>query len=210
MESLTATLIIAISGGFIIVGGLAFYFYKKEQEKSRAPISPDHPAFKNHDISANFFTHTQQPGHNGGVNYHQQLGSNNPPTVILPMAPLAPQQQRFMQDQMQGLQFSTHPRATFVTTAQGGEPGTHSSTNPYPETAGTPQTQWQPTPFVPPGTNQRIRAPEQDRSTPPLSRFEAPLPPIPHSPRATPALESTSIPPTIHHPHTIYTPLPKK
>lgn len=202
MEPLTATLIIGISGAFIIIGGLAVYLYRQEQKKIKTPVTPDHPAFKNQGVNSIIVTYTLQPGHNGRVIYHQQLGSNNPPTAILPMVPLAPQQQQFMHDQMQRPQFSSHPRPNFVTTAQGGEPETNSSAKPNPGTAGTPQTRWQPTSFVPPVTNQRICEPEQDGSTPPLSRFEAPLPPISHSSRPTFALESTSIPPTINHPHT--------
>ncbi|KAF9146015.1 hypothetical protein BGX30_005111 [Mortierella sp. GBA39] len=87
------------------------------------------------------------------------------PTTILPMAPITPvpQQHQTYQDQMQALQFSSHPRPNYVTTAYSTEPATFSPPVSYPGSSGAPQAAWQPTPFVPP------KQPSSSINTPTLS-----------------------------------------
>ncbi|KAF9128238.1 hypothetical protein BGX30_014408 [Mortierella sp. GBA39] len=72
MDSYTAIIITVVFGALIIIGGLAFYLYKQEQNKSQAPITPDHPAFKNQGFNTNIVTHTQQLGHNSGPKEENQ------------------------------------------------------------------------------------------------------------------------------------------
>ncbi|KAF9332124.1 hypothetical protein BGZ91_011829 [Linnemannia elongata] len=93
----------------------------------------------------------------GGPSYYSPPGqypavttspSGQPaPTTIMPMAPITPvpQQHQTYQDQIQALQFSSHPRPTFVTTAA----EEHETPAAAPE-IGMPQSLWQPKPFVPP------------------------------------------------------------
>lgn len=59
-------------------------------------------------------------------------------------------QHQTIQEQMQELQFSTHPRPNFVTTAQDGESGTHNDSDSYLKKIRAPQEPWKPTTFVPP------------------------------------------------------------
>ncbi|KAG0271500.1 hypothetical protein BGZ95_000680 [Linnemannia exigua] len=108
------------------------------------------------------------------------------PTVILPMAPIPPiSQQQTVQNQMQELGFSNHPRPTVATTSTG--------------------VPWQPTPFVPPSSSQRIRAPELDGFTAITTgdnSTASPPPPIPRSSKPYSEGGSQPIPATVHHPHT--------
>ncbi|KAK3830381.1 MAG: hypothetical protein J3R72DRAFT_528067 [Linnemannia gamsii] len=108
------------------------------------------------------------------------------PTPILPMTPIPPaSQQQMVQNQMQELGFSNHPRPTVAATSTG--------------------VPWQPTPFVPPSSSQRIRVPELDGSTTPNTgdnSTTSPPPPIPRSSKPYSEAGSQPIPPTAHHPHT--------
>ncbi|KAF9900221.1 hypothetical protein EC991_007772 [Linnemannia zychae] len=105
-----------------------------------------------------------------------------PPTTILPMAPITstPQQQQAVQNQMQELGFSSHPRPTVASVATG-EP-------------------WKPTPFVPPASSQRIRSPEQDSSAPTEPILLSP--PIPRTSRPRPEVDTQPTRPAVQHPHT--------
>ncbi|KAG9069772.1 hypothetical protein KI688_009097 [Linnemannia hyalina] len=64
--------------------------------------------------------------------------------------PPVPQQHQTYHDQMQALQFSSHPRPNYVTTAYSTEPDTSSPPVSYTGSSGTPEAAWEPTPFVPP------------------------------------------------------------
>ncbi|KAK3841620.1 MAG: hypothetical protein J3R72DRAFT_421781 [Linnemannia gamsii] len=104
-----------------------------------------------------------------------------PPTTILPMTPItSTSQQETVQNQMQDLGFSNHPRTNVASTATGAP--------------------WQPTPFIPPASSQRIRAPEQDSPAPSEQTLSSP--PIPRTSR--PNLEVSAQPgqSTFLHPHT--------
>ncbi|KAG0258208.1 hypothetical protein BGZ95_005026 [Linnemannia exigua] len=107
------------------------------------------------------------PGQNGGPGYYSLPGQHpaapfpegEPASdTILPMAPitsLTPQQHQTLQEQMQALQFSTHPRPNFVTASSGGEPATTNIplANPsgsYFEATTTPASPWPQMPYVPP------------------------------------------------------------
>lgn len=76
------------------------------------------------------------------------------PTTVIPMTPITsipqqPQHQTY-QDQVQALQFSSHPRPNYVTTGYSTEAGSSNPSVSYAESSGAPQAAWQPTPFVPP------------------------------------------------------------
>ncbi|KAG0271499.1 hypothetical protein BGZ95_000679 [Linnemannia exigua] len=104
-----------------------------------------------------------------------------PPTTILPMAPIpSTSQQQTVQNQMQELGFSNHPRPSVASTA-----------------IGVP---WQPTPFIPPTSVQRIRAPEQDSPAPSEQTLSSP--PIPRISRPNPEFGAQPAQPTIQRPHT--------
>lgn len=117
----------------------------------------------------NNYTYPQQhSGQNDGSNYYNPTGpyptttttsypSGQPtPTIILPMASITPVQLQYRtyQDEMQTLQFSSHPRPNVATTVgTDGESETSTSPSPsvpYPGWSGAPQAAWQPTPFLPP------------------------------------------------------------
>ncbi|KAK3830382.1 MAG: hypothetical protein J3R72DRAFT_516795 [Linnemannia gamsii] len=90
-----------------------------------------------------------------------------PPATILPMTPiLSTSQHHDIQDQIQGQGFSNHIPPTVANSS----------------TATSAAAPWQPTPFVPPASSHRIRAPELDEST--LSTGQVlTASPQPHTPR---------------------------
>ncbi|KAF9092843.1 hypothetical protein BGX23_003876 [Mortierella sp. AD031] len=187
-----AGVIVGTIAGIVFVGGLLVWFIRRNNNTNKDSAKPavgnNHPAF----TQVNNYTYAQQPGPNGGPNYYnpsaqypagQYPGTyptttyplgQNAPTTILPMAPISsmPQPQTF-QGQMQGLQFSSHPRPNFVTTAYGSEPQTPNTMSGATGTVGAPwqPVPWQPTPFVPP--------------TRPINSEDLPSPSASHSPGAT-------------------------
>ncbi|KAH7050499.1 hypothetical protein BKA57DRAFT_458896 [Linnemannia elongata] len=112
-------------------------------------MPPQHPL-----PNAGFAPHISATGQYPATTFpgsHQSMT----PTTVIPMTPITslpmqPQQIHTFQDHMQALQFSSHPRPTFVTTAYSTEPGTSNVPVSYPGSSGAPQAAWQPTPFVPP------------------------------------------------------------
>ncbi|KAF9122108.1 hypothetical protein BGW39_010018 [Mortierella sp. 14UC] len=108
----------------------------------------------------------------------------HPPTTVLPMAPITPtsQEQQTVQNQMQELGFSIHPRPTVASAATGAP--------------------WQPTPFIPPGSAPRIRSPEQDNSAPSEPSSPSLPPPVPRTSRPRPEVGTQPIQPAFQHPHT--------
>ncbi|KAF9285895.1 hypothetical protein BGZ88_009354 [Linnemannia elongata] len=122
----------AIVGVGFLVGLIVWYARRGETAKAAKatttagdkPIQSFPPLNNmNNDV------HPQQPDQPGGPSYYNPPGqypavttspSGQPaPTTIMPMAPITPvpQQHQTYQDQIQALQFSSHPRPTFVTTA---------------------------------------------------------------------------------------------
>ncbi|KAG0280577.1 hypothetical protein BGZ96_001517 [Linnemannia gamsii] len=166
-DSSSTAAIIGVILGVMFVGVLIFWLVKRNLRNNKAnatnPANKPLPPFP----PVNNYGYPQQPRQNGGgPNYYNPAGQHlasahplkqNTPTTVLPMAPIAPipQQVQSMQEQMQALQFSTHPRPNFITTGYGGEPEpsnampTHTS-GPFLGTAGLSTAPWQPTPFVPP------------------------------------------------------------
>ncbi|KAK3819388.1 MAG: hypothetical protein JOS17DRAFT_756330 [Linnemannia elongata] len=154
--------------GVVVVGGLIIWFARRRNRTKTAnatAAAADKPFPPFPPLNNNNYAYPQQPGQNGGPNYYNPTGQNSTattyptgqvaPTTILPMAPITSvsQQHQTFQDQMQALQFSSHPRPNFVTTAAySGESESSSgpSSVPYPGWSGAPQAAWQPTPFAPP------------------------------------------------------------
>ncbi|KAF9549836.1 hypothetical protein EC957_002406 [Mortierella hygrophila] len=87
--------------------------------------------------------------HRPGLVTGQSLAATFPGTHITSTPPV-PQQHQTYQDQMQALQFSSHPRPNYVTTAYSTESATPSPPASYTGSSGAPQAVWEPTPFVPP------------------------------------------------------------
>ncbi|KAF9537643.1 hypothetical protein EC957_007850 [Mortierella hygrophila] len=141
----------------LIMRGRAANAAKATNATADKPL-PSLPPLNN----TNNYVYPQQPGQTGGPNYYRPPGqpsastiypSGQPaPTTILPKAPITPvpQQHQTYQDQMQALQFSSHPRPNYVTTGYSTEPTTSSPPVSYSGSSGVPQAAWQPTPFVPP------------------------------------------------------------
>ncbi|KAF9083147.1 hypothetical protein BGX23_011743 [Mortierella sp. AD031] len=161
--------IIGVLAGVLFLGGILVYFLKKISKNTQSDNKPAVPKPNPVLTQGNNYAYAQQPGYlgqNGGPNYYNPAGQypattyplgQPAPTTILPMAPITPvPQHQTFQQQMQGLQFSSHPRPNFVTTAYGGEPDPATAPSnvpaPYTSTTGAAwqPTPWQPTPFVPP------------------------------------------------------------
>lgn len=166
-ESSSTAAVLGAIVGVVFVGVLIVWLVKRNHRNTTAnatnlankPLPPFPPV--------NNYGYPQQAGHNGGgPNYYNPAGQRLPsalplkqdtPTTFLPMASIAPipQQSQSMQEQMQALQFSSHPRPSFVTTAYGGEsePSNAMPANtsgPFLGPAGSSTVPWQPKPFVPP------------------------------------------------------------
>ncbi|KAF9153496.1 hypothetical protein BG015_003276 [Linnemannia schmuckeri] len=167
-SSSTGAIIGAIFGLGVVVGLIFLFIWRSSRTKTAnattsaadKPLPPFPPLNNN-------YAYPQQPGQNGGPSYYYPAGQHpassyplnqDTLTTFLPMAPITsvPQQYQSMQEQMQTLRFSSHPRPSFVTTAYGGEPestNTVSTTTSGPilgAAAGPSTAAWQPTPFVPP------------------------------------------------------------
>jgi fermentation-respiration switch protein FrsA (DUF1100 family) len=156
-DSRSAT--VGVICGLVILGVLAVFLYKRRRNKVKAAqditqveAGPDAPANLGSNSAASSDPKTMQATPLPGVpslTPAVQSIPPQPPTIILPMVPIAPipqpQQQQTIQNQMQELGFSIHPRPT-VAHVNTGKP-------------------WQPTPFVPPGSSQRVRAPELGEPT---------------------------------------------
>ncbi|KAK3830379.1 MAG: hypothetical protein J3R72DRAFT_456050, partial [Linnemannia gamsii] len=171
------TIIIVVVAMVLIIVGLGVCLLRKlnstkNNNSSLAPITEDHPAFKK---KSNNVTYGRQGRRDNASTHHHQSAGNSPPTHILPLTPTPPTAQ---QQHMLGLQFSSHPRPSFVTTAHGAEEQTIvNASKPTSGAPGAPQTQWQPTPFVPPA-----RTCDNNMSTSPPST----------SPRNSPASPASS------------------
>ncbi|KAH7050540.1 hypothetical protein BKA57DRAFT_458986 [Linnemannia elongata] len=150
----------AIIGVGFLVGLIVWYARRGETAKAAkaTTTAADKPMQSFPPLNnMNNDVHPQQPDQPGGPSYYNPPGqypavttspSGQPaPTTIKPMAPITPvpQQHQTYQDQIQALQFSSHPRPTFVTTAA----EEHETTAAAPA-IGMPQSLWQPKPFVPP------------------------------------------------------------
>ncbi|KAG0280576.1 hypothetical protein BGZ96_001516 [Linnemannia gamsii] len=166
-SSSTGAIIGAILGVLFVVALIAWFVKRTHGTKIiYAPSTAAHNPFPEFP-PVNNYAYPQQLGSDGGPVYHDPSGQDpapsyplrqNTPTTLLPMAPITPvppQQLQSMQDQMQALQFSSHPRPNFVTTAHGEE--SEASNTISANTAGSflgaagPSTApWQPTLFVPP------------------------------------------------------------
>ncbi|KAG9069784.1 hypothetical protein KI688_009109 [Linnemannia hyalina] len=153
-----------IAGGGFLLGLMVWLTMRARTAKAAKATNatPDKPLPYIPPLNnTNNYVYPQQPGQTGGPNYYPLPGqppasttypSGQPaPTTILPMAPITPvpQQHQTYQDQMQALQFSSHPRPNYVTTAYSTEPATSSPPVSYSGSSGAPQAVWQPTPFVP-------------------------------------------------------------
>lgn len=151
---------------------------------------------------ANNYVYPQQLGPDGGPVFYDPSGQDpvssyplkqNTTATLLSMAPITPvppQQFQSMQERMQALQFSSHPRPNFVTTVHGGE---FDSSNPLVSNSGlsgAPRAAWQPTPFVPPA---------QLAS----SNIDRPFPSVLNSPSATTVLSGSSPGQSSHDPQTV-------
>jgi hypothetical protein len=172
----------------VIVGIIAVFLYKKRnkvkatQHIAQAEAGPDTSA--NLDRNLGTFSGQINPQATSAV----QSILPQPLSTILPMASITPtpepQQQQTAQNQMKELGFSSHPRPTVACVATG-EP-------------------WQPTPFVPPGSSQRVRAPEFDESTSvtgETSIIASSSPPIPRNSRPSPEVDAECIQSAVHSPH---------
>ncbi|KAF9089164.1 hypothetical protein BGX29_012181 [Mortierella sp. GBA35] len=150
--------IVGVIAGVVAFAGVFIYLYRRNSTRGKNNTKPTVPKPSPAFIQGNNYAYAQQPGPDGGPNYCNPAGQypattyplgQTAPTTILPMAPITPvPQHHAFQDQMQGFQFSSHPRPTFVTTAHGGEPEPVGPTG----AAGVPwqPIPWQPTPFFPP------------------------------------------------------------
>ncbi|KAF9900222.1 hypothetical protein EC991_007773 [Linnemannia zychae] len=184
--------------GLVILGVLVAYLYKRRRNMVKAAknaiqaeTGPDSSADVDNKPAVTSGPSNSQatvPPVELSLTPAAQPVQSQPPTTILPMAPITstPQQQQAVQNQMQELGFSSHPRPTVASVATG-EP-------------------WKPTPFVPPASSQRIRAPETGPSTPTHeTSTAAPTtpPPIPRGSRPSPEIEAELMQRATHHPHTI-------
>ncbi|KAG0275325.1 hypothetical protein BGZ97_010323, partial [Linnemannia gamsii] len=129
----TAATIGGIAGA-ILLGGLLFWIAKRSRA-AKAVSAATTPADKPLSTvpQANKSVYPLQPGPNDRPIYFDPSGQDlassyplkqNTPATFLPMTPVAhvpPQQLQSMHEQMQALQFSSHPRPNFVTTAHGEE-----------------------------------------------------------------------------------------
>ncbi|KAF9153497.1 hypothetical protein BG015_003277 [Linnemannia schmuckeri] len=149
----------AIIGLIIVLGlviGCTVWLIKRDDNRRKKKViltgaSPQEPRH----------APTQHLGENERANYCSSAGQNPTATTypseqvastsILPMAPNTSAQRQTFQDQMQALQFSSHPRPNFVTTAAyigESETSSNASSVPYLGWSGAPQAAWQPTPFI--------------------------------------------------------------
>ncbi|KAK5822327.1 hypothetical protein F5H01DRAFT_410631 [Linnemannia elongata] len=154
-DSSSTGVVIGAIVGVVLLGGVIVWLTRRFRTADTATATntaankplPPVPPLNN----TNNYVYPQQPGQTGGPNYYN-LPGQPAPTTILPMAPItpAPQQHQTYQDQMLALQFSSHPRPNYVTTAYSTEPVTSSPPVSHPGSSGAPQAAWQPTPFVPP------------------------------------------------------------
>ncbi|KAF8927741.1 hypothetical protein BGZ47_001965 [Haplosporangium gracile] len=164
-SSISGAITGAIAGVVALVALVIFLLLLRKCNNNRATIieaesDKDKTIYT---VVASNYVHPPPPGRNGEPDYY------NPPRqhpaapfpasdTILPMAPitpLTPQQHQTLQEQMQALRFSTHPRPNFVTTSSGGEPKTTNIplANPpgsYSEATGTPAAPWPQMPYVSP------------------------------------------------------------
>ncbi|KAK3808807.1 MAG: hypothetical protein JOS17DRAFT_545002, partial [Linnemannia elongata] len=165
-DSSSAGVVIGAIVGVVLLGGVIVWLARigKTANAAKATTAtadkplPPFPPLSN----TNYHANHQQQGQTGGPSHYNPPGQypaviayplgQPAPTTILPMAPITPvpQQHQTYQDQMQTLQFSSHPRPNFVTTAYSTEPVTSNPPVSYPGSSGAPQAAWQPTPFVPP------------------------------------------------------------
>ncbi|KAF9130123.1 hypothetical protein BG015_004046 [Linnemannia schmuckeri] len=159
----------AVAGVVALVALVIFLVMLRRCNNNRATIieaESDKDKTK-YTVVTNNYVHSPPPGQNGGPDYYNPPGQHlaapfpegEPASdTILPMAPitpLTPQQHQTLQEQMQALQFSTHPRPNFITTSSGGELETTNvpladSPGPYSEAAGTPAAPWPQMPYVTP------------------------------------------------------------
>ncbi|KAK3808075.1 MAG: hypothetical protein J3R72DRAFT_464608 [Linnemannia gamsii] len=159
----------AVAGVVALVALVTFLVLLRRCNNNRATIIEAEPDKDKtiHTIVTSNYVHPLPPGQNGGPDYYNPPGQHpaapfpeGAPAsdTILPMAPitpLTPQQHQTLQEQMQTLQFPTHPRPNFVTTSSGGESETTNIplANPsgsYSEVTETPAAPWPQMSYVPP------------------------------------------------------------
>ncbi|KAK3830492.1 MAG: hypothetical protein JOS17DRAFT_746520 [Linnemannia elongata] len=202
--SFTAEAVGSISA-VVVVGFLAVFFYRRRKRvlsalkgfSTEAGTAPDTPDDADSKPTAPAGSNAQQqPEMSTPINGSSfpsatmSLQPTSTPTTILPMAPISSSNLQPVQNQMQALQFSQHPRPTVENIR---------SINNTPVASSSA---WQPTPFVPPAGTQRIRAPEVTSSNSTPTNSLSPPPPIPHGSKPGNEIESFGASPTIHHPHT--------
>ncbi|KAF9537817.1 hypothetical protein EC957_007646 [Mortierella hygrophila] len=204
--SFTAEVVGSISA-LVVVGFLAAFFYRRRRRllstlkglQSEAGTAPGTPSDIDSNPTATAGPNDQQqqsemstpPGDSHLPSATMSLPSTSTPSTILPMAPIpSTLNHQSVQDQMQALQFSQHPRPTVE------------NIRPINNTTVASSSAWQPTPFVPPAATQRIRAPEVTSSDPIPINASSPPPPIPRGSKPGYEVESVGTPPTVHHPHT--------
>ncbi|KAG9069809.1 hypothetical protein KI688_009134 [Linnemannia hyalina] len=203
--SFTAEVVGSISA-LVIVGFLAAFFYRRRRRllsnlkglQTEVGTAPSTPADIDNKPTAPVGSNAQQQPEMSTppVGSHlpsatMSLPSTSTPTTILPMAPIpSTSNHQSVQDQMQTLQFSQHPRPTVE------------NIRPTNNITVASSSAWQPTPFVPPAAAQRTRAPEVTSSDPTPTNASSPPPPIPHGSKPGYEIESVGTPPTVHHPHT--------
>ncbi|KAF9118576.1 hypothetical protein BGW39_001032 [Mortierella sp. 14UC] len=133
--------------GVVILGVLAVFLYKRRRNKAKAAQDiAQVEAGPDTQVDVDSKPMAVAGPSDSQATAAQSAATQPPSTTILPMAPITSplQQQHNVQNQMQELGFSSHPRPTVASVATG-EP-------------------WQPTPFVPP-TSSRCLATTPDAST---------------------------------------------
>ncbi|KAK3836903.1 MAG: hypothetical protein J3R72DRAFT_450044 [Linnemannia gamsii] len=142
-SSSSVGVIIGAIVSLVVLAGFAFFIIKRRRT-IRNKGTAGAASFKTElPLDQENYTPPQQPGQNLATSYPVGL---NEPNTILPMAPIssAPQKQTY-QDQMAGLELSSHPRPNFVMSSQDGQHSDISAGAP-----GSTAVPWRPTAFVPP------------------------------------------------------------
>ncbi|KAF9900220.1 hypothetical protein EC991_007771 [Linnemannia zychae] len=153
--TLGAGAVVGIIAGVVVMVGVLFTLLKSKNKKntSSTMTNPQHAPLGG-PLNPYFQKETFGPDRPNQFRYPLPTSV---PTHALPMAPITPMpaplmaaQPHTFQDQMQGLQFSSHPRPNFVTTGVAATGYGEGGLLPGAQTSVTGTAVWQPTPFVPP------------------------------------------------------------
>ncbi|KAF9122107.1 hypothetical protein BGW39_010017 [Mortierella sp. 14UC] len=159
-DGLGAGGVVGIIALVAIIAGAILFIVKSQKKKAPVPTSTTSNAPPLGSPPNLQMQKTFGPDRPNKFRYPLHLPvASSVPTHILPMAPITPipaptttMQPQTFQDQMQGLQFSSHPRPNFVTTGATTTGYGQEGSSLGPHMSATSATAWQPTPFVPPTT----------------------------------------------------------